>query len=253
MEVVLANSTVVAANESHNADLFWALRGGGNNFGIVTSVQIEAFRNPPEWYVFQVWDIAHSDAVFERLAMRTGELGAMARSSDPDTTRQAQHVWQTAITLEWNSPTGAFVITERRVQSRDLGDDVTDATDELALHTSSYRKSVLEMSQKMSTANPAGKFNFFGSVTVANDPTLFVLLSEIFEEEVLGILDARGVQAFVVYNPLHQATIQKMQVRGGNALGIEVEDGPLMSECPSFGWIASPWTMKLQIADNFPV
>jgi hypothetical protein len=39
-EVVLADGRRVWADPSQNADLFWALRGGGGNFGIITSMRI---------------------------------------------------------------------------------------------------------------------------------------------------------------------------------------------------------------------
>jgi FAD/FMN-containing dehydrogenase len=37
VDVVLANGQFVVANTTQNADLFWAVRGGGGNFGVVTS------------------------------------------------------------------------------------------------------------------------------------------------------------------------------------------------------------------------
>jgi FAD/FMN-containing dehydrogenase len=48
-EVVLANGTVVEANKSCNSDLFWALKGGSSNFGLVTRFDIQTIKSPMVW------------------------------------------------------------------------------------------------------------------------------------------------------------------------------------------------------------
>lgn len=52
--VVLYNGTVVEASDHNNTDLFWALRGAGHNFGVVTSYQMRLYDLTPSdtWTVY---------------------------------------------------------------------------------------------------------------------------------------------------------------------------------------------------------
>jgi FAD/FMN-containing dehydrogenase len=43
VEVVTADGNAVRASEDENAELFWCLRGGGGNFGIVTSIEYRLY------------------------------------------------------------------------------------------------------------------------------------------------------------------------------------------------------------------
>jgi hypothetical protein len=64
-DVVLADGRFVTASETQNQDLLWALRGGGGNFGVVTSF---LFRAHPASMIYGgpiFWEIKHAKQVMQ--------------------------------------------------------------------------------------------------------------------------------------------------------------------------------------------
>ncbi|KAI5791973.1 hypothetical protein EDC01DRAFT_706766 [Geopyxis carbonaria] len=57
-EVVLASGSVVTASASSNSDLFWALKGGANNFGVVTS--FELYTHPSDTIYYEALLFPHT-------------------------------------------------------------------------------------------------------------------------------------------------------------------------------------------------
>jgi FAD/FMN-containing dehydrogenase len=74
-EVVIADGRILHASETDNADLFWAIRGGGGNFGVVTEFEFQLHEvTPTVHYGFFFWDAADDRAAMGLMRDVTAEL-----------------------------------------------------------------------------------------------------------------------------------------------------------------------------------
>ena len=64
-EMVLADGSVITVNEKQHPDLFWAIRGGGGNFGIITSFKFQA--HPVKTVIGgpMLWPIERTEEIME--------------------------------------------------------------------------------------------------------------------------------------------------------------------------------------------
>ncbi|KAL8717637.1 MAG: hypothetical protein Q9225_005141, partial [Loekoesia sp. 1 TL-2023] len=74
LTVVIANGSIITASDDENPGLFWAMRGAGHNFGIVTQFQYRIYDNEiPEWWIARyTYTKEQMDDVFTTL----GDLNA---------------------------------------------------------------------------------------------------------------------------------------------------------------------------------
>ncbi|HWS95472.1 MAG TPA: FAD-binding oxidoreductase [Candidatus Methylomirabilis sp.] len=64
-DIVLGDGSFVTASRSENADLFWALRGGGGNFGVVTSFEFRLYPVSTVYFGPTFWPLEEAGLVLK--------------------------------------------------------------------------------------------------------------------------------------------------------------------------------------------
>ncbi|MCT1458215.1 FAD-binding oxidoreductase [Aestuariimicrobium sp. p3-SID1156] len=80
-QVVTASGDVVRCSDSENADLFWAVRGGGGSFGIVTSVELQLLPHVDVPAGMLAWDRSCAAEVVPAWVRWTGTVPDTATTS----------------------------------------------------------------------------------------------------------------------------------------------------------------------------
>ena len=68
VEIVTADGSIRRVDARNDHDLFWAVRGGGGNFGLVTALEFTLYPIADAYAGMLVWDRAEADAVVREWA-----------------------------------------------------------------------------------------------------------------------------------------------------------------------------------------
>ena len=68
VEIVTGDGRLVRADAEHHPDLFWAVRGGGGSFGVVTALELRLLPIETAYAGMLLWDAAHAEPVLRTWA-----------------------------------------------------------------------------------------------------------------------------------------------------------------------------------------
>ncbi|EPS36796.1 hypothetical protein H072_9662 [Dactylellina haptotyla CBS 200.50] len=226
-EVVFADGTIRDVNYSSYPDLYWALRGGGNNFGIVTRFDLATYPQGDLWAGSQTY--IYNEETAAKLNSAVYYLGINA-PSDPYAQvilayayAAIQGVWIIASDLQYGKPEPKPAILQNFTS-------VTGAiADTLRI------ASLTNLTQEFNATNPGGYRKTYWTFTVENDVPLMTEIIAIFMDEVERIKDAPGIIPSCIFQLITTDMTSHFSKNGGNALGLAGQ-GPLILMNIDIGW-----------------
>ncbi|KAK4500372.1 hypothetical protein PRZ48_008561 [Zasmidium cellare] len=226
-EAVLANGTAVNATRTSNPDLWWGLRGGGNQFAIVTRMWSQAHPagvNGQIWGGIRAYSIDKREALFRAITRFVRDY--------PDEKAAVIAVFQFGLPLNLlNAVTGPimFMFYDGPNPPADLFKDFDDVQE---LFSTTKTKSYYDMSQEAGGAAITGFGNSFRETTFPNleEDSMTEFLSYMFDQFYSSTFES-GLQDLDVQvtgfdpQPLSVKIAQASQKQGGNALGLDPNHG----------------------------
>ncbi|KAK9346941.1 hypothetical protein V1522DRAFT_457575 [Lipomyces starkeyi] len=207
-EVVIADGTILDVNESTYPDLYWALRGGGNNFGIVTRFDLETYHQGLMWGGNQFYLMAHNQSAIEAFV----KFGHDA-PSDPN----AALIFEYAAPIE-NPPIFSSFLSIPNVEDTTM--------------IQSHSNITLEFN----AFSPSGLKQIFWTATYKLNGTLASFIVQTYVDETSPLENVAGIFPACVLQVITGNEISHMLKSGGNALGLEPSDAPLMLLEMGFTW-----------------
>ncbi|KAK7937857.1 FAD binding domain protein [Apiospora aurea] len=216
-EVVLANGSVINVSQSTHTDLYRALRGGGNNFGVITRFDLDMFPQGPIWGGLHVWPLLPSVT-----STITGAFVKFAHEAPSD-----PHVSLFA-GLGYMQGSFAWAVGQYDTLGREEPPTFAQFRDDPERYgankiaSTARVTSLTDLANELNQSEPPGR------------PDGGFYVEQVKKALGNGLDRDEGFAPMLGIQPLTRSILKEQAKRGGNVMGLDEEEGPLMI-C-SFGW-----------------
>lgn len=218
-QVVLASGEMIDANAQNRSDLFQALKGGSNNFGIVTRLDLNAFEQGPLW---------GGNVIYPDETLRQ-HIPAVVRFTDA----LAQYPYAHLLLFEtYSSATNQTTILNVYIYTKP--ESFPPPFKELIAIEPAIESTLRIVNLTEVTNVPYSGVSgrgFEGSVTLANRPSVIARSFEISAAMLEPLKGRRNLTWSTGLQPIPRLYSDLSVERGGNVLGLDRNPGNYICEC----------------------
>lgn len=211
-QVVLSDGAVVDSNENENEDLFFALRGGGNSFGIVTRIDLETFEQGLLWSASVMCDTSVLD----------GNIKEFVRLSAADHfDKKASFLLSFAYigSMRLSALANTLLYTDA-VENPPVYQNLMKLP---ALQVSTGLKNMTTLSVEAEAMVPKGARSLYRTHTVISTEAMLHAVHKVWNDAVAVIRDVPGISWVTSFDPLPPSFYARHAA--SNAMGLTGRDG----------------------------
>jgi FAD/FMN-containing dehydrogenase len=212
---VTAAGIIIQVTPTEHSDLYWALRGGGNNLGIVTKFNLETIPQGNMWGGGRL----HLETEFTAVIQAFYNLGKNS-AQDPNAAQilsfaYAQSTKFAAADLQYARPiANASILAEYMAIP--------------AISDTTRVRSLADLTVQFNASNPSGLRETYWAATFKLDQDFTAFIKDVFFDELVAIADAPALIPAATLQVITEPQLQHMTKIGGNVLGLSIESGPLI-------------------------
>ncbi|KAI9841211.1 MAG: hypothetical protein M1837_000938 [Sclerophora amabilis] len=236
-EVVLASGEIINASAQENSDLWLALKGGSNNFGIVTRFDVKTFRQERFWSGF----------IMNAVESRFDQFEAFETLNNAATYDKHAALINTYF---WNPSYGHVVVNSltytKAEEYPETFKPFTDIQPQLVntMRISNMSDFTIEMVTRETRRNS------FVTITLGNDAALFEKVFDIDNATLQTVTDVPNLSWSMTFQAIPTSIRQHSVDRGGNSLGIPPSEGPLVLVLLTVSWDDAADDERIDVASK---